>query len=187
MPRICVTGAPGSGKSTLAAMLASRLELPYMSTGDVAREWAKMDGALALQLASGALAPRDKMDNFVLDTLNENQNLVLDGYPRYKRQLTDSLQFKPIYIWVDTPLSVCLTRLVGRDRPEDHGEAVLTRMKLFVEETQPIFLDMIQRESATDALTMAGAIVIQGWRKFEPMIFDIATMIQFLEDTNNVR
>jgi adenylate kinase len=87
--KLIIFGPPGAGKGTYASMLASRLEIAQISTGDIFREEIKQDTALGKKTADfvskGELVP----DEIVVRTLSEEINkpanmkgFILDGYPR---------------------------------------------------------------------------------------------------------
>ncbi|HKS22590.1 MAG TPA: adenylate kinase [Thermoanaerobaculia bacterium] len=89
MKKIIFIGPPGSGKGTQAKRLASRFEIPHISTGDMLRE-AVTDGTELGQqaapiMASGALVPDDLMIGIVRDRLakqDAERGFILDGFPR---------------------------------------------------------------------------------------------------------
>jgi adenylate kinase len=89
LKKIIFIGPPGSGKGTQAKRLASRFEIPHISTGDMLRE-AVTDGTeLGLEaapiMASGALVPDDLMIGIVRDRLarpDAERGFILDGFPR---------------------------------------------------------------------------------------------------------
>jgi len=87
--KIIFIGPPGSGKGTQAKRLASRFEIPHISTGDMLRE-AVNDGTelgreAAPIMASGGLVPDDLMVGIVKDRLakkDAQSGFILDGFPR---------------------------------------------------------------------------------------------------------
>ena len=87
--KIIFIGPPGSGKGTQAKRLASRLEIPHISTGDMLRE-AVADGTQLGQqaapiMAAGALVPDDLMVGIINDRLGKpdaSKGFILDGFPR---------------------------------------------------------------------------------------------------------
>jgi adenylate kinase len=86
---IVMLGAPGAGKGTQARMLAERLGVPQISSGDIFRENLKHAtplGLLAKQyMDSGALVPDDVTINMVMERLSRPDcagGAVLDGFPR---------------------------------------------------------------------------------------------------------
>jgi len=87
--KIIFIGPPGSGKGTQAKRLASRFDIPHISTGDMLRE-AVADGTpLGAQaapiMAAGALVPDDLMIGIINDRMarpDAQKGFILDGFPR---------------------------------------------------------------------------------------------------------
>jgi adenylate kinase len=87
--KIIFIGPPGSGKGTQAKRLASRFEIPHISTGDMLRE-AVADGTelgrkAAPIMSAGALVPDDLMIGIIHDRLakpDARKGFILDGFPR---------------------------------------------------------------------------------------------------------
>lgn len=87
--KIIFIGPPGSGKGTQAKRLASRFEIPHISTGDMLRE-AVADGTPLGQqaapiMASGGLVSDDLMVGIINDRMarpDAAKGFILDGFPR---------------------------------------------------------------------------------------------------------
>ena len=87
--KIIFIGPPGSGKGTQAKRLASRFEIPHISTGDMLRE-AVADGTPLGQqaapiMAAGALVPDDLMVGIINERMarpDARKGFILDGFPR---------------------------------------------------------------------------------------------------------
>jgi adenylate kinase len=86
-------GAPGSGKGTTAKILASKTNLPHISTGDMFREQIKNQtelGKLAdSYISKGNLVPDEVTINIVKDRLSwedTKNGVILDGFPRTVEQ-----------------------------------------------------------------------------------------------------
>jgi adenylate kinase len=82
-------GAPGSGKGTQAKVLAERLDVPHISTGDILRDAVKRGTELGKKaapiMASGALVPDELMIGIIADRLRQEdarKGFILDGFPR---------------------------------------------------------------------------------------------------------
>lgn len=126
--RIVMFGAPGVGKGTQAKILAQRLEIPHISTGDILREAIKNETALGLEakriVESGELVPDDVMAGIVKDTLSSKsveKGFILDGYPRTLDQakLLDNIfaGLKPddeFFIAIDVDDEAIVQRLTNR-------------------------------------------------------------------------
>lgn len=87
--RIVMFGAPGVGKGTQAKILADRLEVPHISTGDILRSAIKNQTPLGLKakeiVESGYLVPDDLMADLIKEVLSGKEcekGFILDGYPR---------------------------------------------------------------------------------------------------------
>ena len=82
-------GAPGVGKGTQAKLLAEKLSIPHISTGDILRSSIKNETPLGLKaksiVESGGLVPDDLMAGLIKDVLSQkgcDKGFILDGYPR---------------------------------------------------------------------------------------------------------
>ncbi|WP_027344073.1 adenylate kinase [Hamadaea tsunoensis] len=94
--RVVLLGPPGSGKGTQGALLAQRLGLPKISTGDVLRAQAEAGTPLGIQarphLDGGTLVPDEVTIGVVADRLAQPDTaggFILDGFPRTLRQARD--------------------------------------------------------------------------------------------------
>jgi adenylate kinase len=87
--KIIFIGPPGSGKGTQAKRLASRFDIPHISTGDMLRE-AVADGTELGQkaapiMASGGLVSDDLMIGIINERMakaDAQNGFILDGFPR---------------------------------------------------------------------------------------------------------
>jgi adenylate kinase len=91
--RIVLIGPPGAGKGTQAALLAKRLDVPKISTGDMLREAIAAGTPLGRQAAPlmerGELVPDELLIGIVRERLARQdtaQGYILDGFPRTVRQ-----------------------------------------------------------------------------------------------------
>lgn len=87
--QIIIFGSPGVGKGTQAKILAAKLNIPHISTGDILREAIKNQtelGKKAKEIVDrGELVPDDIMGGIVKETLSNprcSSGFILDGYPR---------------------------------------------------------------------------------------------------------
>lgn len=86
---IIFLGAPGSGKGTQAAMLAQKLQIPTISTGEVLRKEVEQQSEIGVvaksYMNSGKLVPDDVVvgiiKNRIIDADCKN-GFILDGFPR---------------------------------------------------------------------------------------------------------
>jgi len=85
--RLVFLGPPGSGKGTQAKILAGKLGILHISTGDVLREAVRNGTDLGRQaktyMDAGALVPDDIILGMIKEILQNNKGgFILDGFPR---------------------------------------------------------------------------------------------------------
>ena len=87
--RLILLGAPGAGKGTQAEILASKLSIPTISTGNILREAIKNGTEAGLKAKSfmdkGMLVPDDVIIGIVKERLAQPDcanGYILDGMPR---------------------------------------------------------------------------------------------------------
>ncbi len=90
---LVILGAPGSGKGTQAEMLSKKLNLFYLQTGELSREWATKDKRIKEIIESGKLIPEEEMTEYVMDYLEnkvpEGKNILFEGFPRFISQFEE--------------------------------------------------------------------------------------------------
>jgi adenylate kinase len=89
-------GPPGSGKGTQTDMLAKRLKIPAISTGELLRLELKnnteVGKSIRKKMDSGRMVPDKIIKEIMEKRLAEpdtNKGFILDGYPRHKKQIKD--------------------------------------------------------------------------------------------------
>jgi adenylate kinase len=87
--RLILLGPPGSGKGTQAKLLADRLGLAHIGTGDTLREAIRVGTEWGRKAApyveTGKLVPDDLVNELVADRFrrpDRPERFVMDGYPR---------------------------------------------------------------------------------------------------------
>jgi adenylate kinase len=90
---IVLLGPPGAGKGTQAEVLAEKLSLPHISSGDIFRENLKNQTDLGKKaqeyMNSGALVPDDLTIAMIRERLTKPdaaRGAILDGFPRTPAQ-----------------------------------------------------------------------------------------------------
>ncbi|MGY1761093.1 adenylate kinase [Geodermatophilus sp. SYSU D00779] len=159
--RVVLLGPPGAGKGTQAQIIAGRLGVPAISTGDIFRANVSGSTELGLQAKSymdaGDLVPDEITVAMVRDRLAEPDakgGFLLDGFPRtiaQAEQLRDSL--RELGNNLDCVLEMVVEedelvrRLSGRrvlvdgewvQRDDDKPETVRHRLQVYREQTAPL-------------------------------------------------
>ena len=93
MPVLVLLGAPGAGKGTQAPLLADRLGVPVLASGELLRAEAASGSELGARIGeimrSGELVPDDVVVRLFLDRLAQPDAVpgaILDGFPRTRGQ-----------------------------------------------------------------------------------------------------
>lgn len=125
--RIAMLGPPGAGKGTQAELLAGRLSIPRISTGDILRDAIAMGSQLGRQagpiMEEGGLVPDDLLMGVIEERLQREdcaRGYVLDGFPRTVPQAEGFESLNPgvtadmIVFKLEVPKTELLRRLSGR-------------------------------------------------------------------------
>ncbi len=150
--RLVLLGPPGAGKGTQAELLAEKLQIPHLSTGELFRQNIDNGTKLGLEakryLDAGDLVPSELTNELVDDRLSNSDvdgGFILDGYPRSVQQakaLHDMLERRgtrlDAVLEFRVPEDVLLERLKARGRADDTDEVILNRMKVYRDETAPL-------------------------------------------------
>ena len=125
---IVLLGPPGAGKGTQAEILAEKLELPHISSGDIFRENTKNDtelGKLAQTFMNqGKLVPDDLTISMIRERFSRAdcvRGAILDGFPRTPAQ-ADALEVMlkgfggqvDLVPFITAPNEALIERLTGR-------------------------------------------------------------------------
>jgi adenylate kinase len=117
--RIVLVGPPGAGKGTQAKIVADRLKIPAISTGDIFRANVGAGTPLGLEarsyMDSGRLVPDSVTIAMVRDRLSQPDvapGFLLDGFPR---NVPQAEELETILSGMDTKLDVVLELVVDND------------------------------------------------------------------------
>ena len=158
--RIVMLGPPGSGKGTQAALLAEKLDLPAISTGEMLREAVLADSELGRKvdaiMASGQLVDDETMAAVVRERLaaeDTRGGFILDGYPWTPAQVAtleeileaDSLSINAALV-IEVSEEVLTGRALARQRVDDTAEVIRARYGLYEEKTAPLLDYYAQRD-----------------------------------------
>jgi adenylate kinase len=154
--RIVFLGPPGSGKGTQAKLLARRLGVPAVSTGDMLREAVRRETPLGLRakaiMEAGDLVPDDVVTGLIRERIASPDaagGFLLDGYPRtiaqaeaLERLLEERGASLDAVVNLEVPEAALLDRLLGRageeGRSDDRPETVRERLRVYAEKTAPL-------------------------------------------------
>jgi len=126
--RIILLGAPGAGKGTQAVILAEKLNIPHISTGDIFRANIKNATELGKKakeyIDKGLLVPDELTVDLVKDRIQMedcSNGFILDGFPRtipqaeFLDKVMSEMGIELDYVLnIDVPDSEILARLSGR-------------------------------------------------------------------------
>ena len=126
--KIVMLGAPGAGKVTQAKMIASKYQVPHISTGDIFRANIKNGTELGKKakeyMDQGLLVPDELTVDLVIDRLSQDdckKGYILDGFPRTipQAEALDAALAKrgekmDFAIDVDVPDENIISRMSGR-------------------------------------------------------------------------
>jgi adenylate kinase len=151
--RILILGPQGSGKGTQAKRIAEAYGIPHVATGDILRTAVRDGSELGRQVAPilerGDLVPDDLMVELIRECLVNEDDFVLDGFPRTLPQaealdvMLDGIgKALETVILLRVSDAEATRRLLGRaleeGRADDTPDAIANRLRLYHELTEPL-------------------------------------------------
>jgi adenylate kinase len=154
--RLLIVGPPGAGKGTQAKVVAERLGIPAISTGEIFRANLAEGTPLGLEaqryMDAGEYVPDDVTNHMVAGRLAEPdaaEGFLLDGYPRTLEQVAalDAMLAEQgtaldrvVELTVDTDAVVerLLKRAAIEGRADDNEATIRRRMAVYGEQTTPL-------------------------------------------------
>jgi adenylate kinase len=139
-------GVAGSGKSVQGRMLADRLALPWLSTGEFLRML--VSGERRKDMVAGKLLSDKEIITLVqriFTIIDPSKEFILDGFPRTTAQadwLIGQVKHGQLHATGVVHLMVSKeavqSRLISRGRPDDNLEAIAERLSEYEESAKPI-------------------------------------------------
>jgi adenylate kinase len=154
--RVVFLGPPGSGKGTQAKLLAERLKVPAISTGDILRAAVRDRTPLGVQaqavMEKGELVSDDLIVSLIRERTaarDARDGFILDGFPRtleqgraLEKMLAEKGENLAAVVNFGVPEPVLVERMQGRvgaeGRADDRPETVLERLRVYREKTEPL-------------------------------------------------
>ncbi|HKD19212.1 MAG TPA: adenylate kinase [Thermoanaerobaculia bacterium] len=154
--RVVFLGPPGSGKGTQAKLLAERLKVPAISTGDILRAAVRDRTPLGLQaqtvMEKGELVSDDMIVALIRDRIartDARKGFILDGFPRTLEQarsldalLSGNGDGLAAAVNFEVPETTLVERMLGRaqaeGRADDRPETFRERLRVYRQKTAPL-------------------------------------------------
>lgn len=161
MARLIFLGPPGAGKGTQAAIVAEKLHLAHISTGEILRSAVRDGTPLGKEadsyMSKGDLVPDSVVLGLVKEALQgiqpDQKGWILDGFPRNEPQakaldeiLQNIGQSSDCAINLDVVDDVLIARLLNRGRQDDSEAVVRNRLQVYRDQTAPL-IDFYQSRS----------------------------------------
>ncbi|MFD7074773.1 adenylate kinase [Nocardioides sp. NPDC059952] len=170
--RLLLMGPPGAGKGTQAAVIAERLAVPAISTGDIFRanvaQRTALGTAAQAYMDAGEYVPDEITNAMVADRLCEGDcadGFLLDGYPRTPQQVAEldtildrSGVALDAAVLLEADSDELVTRLLARSeeqgRADDTESVIRRRLEVYAAETGPLADSYAERDllAAVDGL-----------------------------------
>jgi adenylate kinase len=155
--RLVLLGPPGAGKGTQAKVVAARLGIPAISTGDIFRSNRHEGTQLGLEVEGymnrGEYVPDSVTNSMVRDRLAQpdaSPGFLLDGYPRTTPQVAEldamlaegGTKLDHVVEITVADQAVLVARMLKRaqeqGRSDDTEDVIRRRLEIYTEETAPL-------------------------------------------------
>ena len=131
MVTITISGSPGSGKTTAAKLLAEKLKLKYVYSGDIFREMAKKHKMSLEEFGKYCEKHREidqQLDDYQLKILTKG-NVIVEG--RISGWIAHKNNIPAVKVLIDTDIETRVGRILKREKGKANKrkKEILTREK----------------------------------------------------------
>ena len=172
---IVLLGAPGAGKGTQGDILAGKLGVPKIATGDLLRAAVNAGTPLGKQaqeyMNQGDLVPDDVILGIVKEKLaspDAAKGVIMDGFPRTiaQAEAVDELLSTrgsrvDKVVTFDVPDGELVIRMLGRaeaeGRSDDTPDTIRKRLEVYRSETAPL-ISYYERQRVVTRIDATGTI-----------------------------
>jgi len=152
--RLLIMGPPGAGKGTQATVIAEKLGIAHISTGDLFRFNLSQGTPLGIEakkfMDAGEYVPDSVTNDMVRDRLSDDDakaGFLLDGYPRTVAQVEEldamlgSEELNTVLVLTantDEVVARLLNRAHEQGRADDTEDVIRRRLEVYEEQTAPL-------------------------------------------------
>jgi adenylate kinase len=173
--RVVLLGLPGSGKGTQAKLLATRHNVPHISTGEILRAAVSSGSELGTRIKgvmdSGSLVSDDLVFEVLCDRLKAPDcaaGYILDGFPRTLSQGEMTARLlkergeklnRVVYFVIpeEEVLERMKKRLQKEGRADDDEQTQIKRIDVYKKETEPL-VDYYRKQDLLSELNAMGDV-----------------------------
>lgn len=172
--RLIIFGPPGAGKGTQAQFLSTHFSIPHISTGEIFRAAMLGNTPIGIEakkyLDAGNLVPDEVTNDIIREALASDgctRGFLLDGFPRTLPQaeaLDDILRGLSVsldaVINLIVPGNEIIDRMMKRGRADDSRETIENRMRVYLQNTEPLICFYREKGVLRDVQGMGDIIEI---------------------------
>jgi adenylate kinase len=173
--RLILMGPPGAGKGTQAKIVATRLAVPAISTGDIFRANVSQQTPLGIEakrfMDKGEYVPDEITNGMVRDRIGQQDaksGFLLDGYPRTLAQVQEldamlaeqGAEIDAVVVLTvdrDEIVQRLLKRAQEEGRTDDTEDVIRRRQQVYGEQTAPL-LDVYRDRGLLREVDGSGAV-----------------------------
>jgi len=170
---LLIFGPPGAGKGTQAKLIAEKLEILHLSTGEVLRREIGSGSDLGMKVQSIINSGQLVSDEIVIEIVKNalakaKDGFILDGFPRtlkqaevlesiFKELKIDNIKILNLEVDEEELIKRLVKRAQLEGRADDNEETIRNRMIVYNEETKPI-LDFYSNHEGLINLNGLGSV-----------------------------